>query len=413
MVETNVYFWVILAGLIGYGVVDGIADRLNLKALQKTLPEEFVGIYDQKAYERSQEYTKVKIQFGWIEKSFGFVIFLLFWWLGGFNYLDQFVRGFNFYPVFLGLIYTGILLIVQSILQLPFDWYETFVIEERFGFNKTTSKTFWMDKCKALFLGILIGVPLYIAIFSLLQYGGELAWLWGWLITAAVLLFFSYIAPIFFLPLFYKIHPLEEGELKQRIVALMEMVAFPLKEIVVIDGSKRSSKANAFFTGFGANKRIALFDTLVAKHSTEELVAVLGHEIGHYKKKHVVKHLLLSLINLAILFYLIPYFISSRGLFSAFGVEQISIYCGLIFFMLLYQLFTRPLHVLLNFMSRKHEFEADQFASKVTGNAQIMVEALKKLSKDSLSNLTPHPFYVFLHYSHPPVLERIHALNRI
>ena len=297
-------------------------------------------------------------------------------------------------------------------MNLPFEIYDTFKIEAKFGFNKTTRSTFISDKIKGLFLGALIGLPVLGLIIWLFE-SFENAWLWGWIFLSGFSLLMAYLAPAVILPLFNKFEPLEEGELKSAINDMAETCKFPLTELSVMDGSKRSSKSNAFFTGFGKNKKIALYDTLIANHSTSELVAVLAHEIGHFKKKHIMQTLFLGIAQTGVLFFVLGFFIRSEPLSSAFGVNEPSVYCSLLFFTLLFKPISKILSVLMNILSRKNEFEADAYAANVTGNADSLITALKKLSADNLSNLTPHPFYVFMHYSHPPVSKRIVELRKI
>ena len=303
-------------------------------------------------------------------------------------------------------------LAANYILLLPFSLYDTFVIEEQFGFNKSTPTTFIVDQVKGLVLGALIGLPvlaLLLYLFENIQH----AWLWGWISMSVLSLALSYIAPTWLMPLFNKFTPLEDGELKQAIIATAETCDFPLKEVMVMDGSKRSSKSNAFFTGFGNNKRIVLFDTLIENHSTAELVGVLAHEIGHYKKKHLLQGMVIGILTTGAMFYFLGLFLNNNALFAAFGAGKTSIYLSLVFFALLFQPFSSALSILSNMRSRHHEYQADAYAAHATGAPDALATALKKLSKDNLSNLSPHPLHVFLHYSHPPVLDRLAALREI
>ena len=310
-----------------------------------------------------------------------------------------------------GLLFIVLLMLAKSILSLPFSIYSTFVIEERFGFNKTTPKTFISDLLKGLLLGAVIGLPLLAGILAFFMFTGEWAWLFAWLAVTFFTLVMQYVAPTWIMPLFNTFTPLEDGELRAAIEDYTAKVNFPLQGLFVIDGSKRSSKSNAFFTGFGKNKRVALYDTLIENHTIPELVAVLAHEIGHYKKKHIIKGMLISIVHTGVLFFLLSIFLHSEGLFDAFYMQEMSVYAGLIFFGMLYAPIEMILSIFMQMSSRKHEYEADAYAAETTGNAADMISTLKKLSKDNLSNLTPHPFYVFLNYSHPPVLQRIEALK--
>jgi len=407
----NIYTIIILAAFAVDFILDIISNYLNLKSLSTELPGEFEEVYDRETYAKSQKYTRVRTKFGFVTGTFDLALVLGFWFSGGFNWLDQIVRAWGYGELVTGLIYIGILILAKSLISLPFSIYSTFVIEERFGFNKTTPKTFVLDLVKGLALSLLIGTPLLAGILWFFMYTGELAWLYAWGVVTLFTLIMQYIAPRWIMPIFNKFEPLEEGELRAAIEEYTEKVNFPLQGLFVMDGSKRSSKSNAFFTGFGKNKRVALFDTLIEKHSVPELVAVLAHEIGHYKKKHILKGMVTSIIQTGVVFYLLSVFLKAEGLFDAFYMEQMSVYAGLIFFGMLYAPIDMILSVFMQIMSRKHEYEADAFAAETTGRPEDMIATLKKLSKDNLSNLTPHPFYVFLNYSHPPVLQRIRAIR--
>jgi STE24 endopeptidase len=409
----NIFTIIILAAILIDFVLEIVSNRLNLKALSKELPGEFENVYDEDTYAKSQEYTRVNTRFGFVTGTFDLALLLVFWFAGGFNWLDQWARGFDFGVIGTGLIFIGILVLAKIMISLPFSLYSTFVIEERFGFNKTDTKTFITDRIKGLALSVLIGGPLLAGIIAFFAYGGTWAWVYAWLAVTVFSLVMQYIAPTWIMPLFNKFEPLEDGELRQAIEEYAEKVNFPLQGIYVMDGSKRSSKSNAFFTGFGKNKRIALFDTLISKHSTEELVAVLAHEIGHYKKKHIVKNMSISILHTGVMFGLLSIFLQVPALFDAFFMEEMSIYAGLLFFGLLYSPVETILGIGMQILSRKHEYEADAFAAKSINEKEEMVNVLKKLSKDNLSNLTPHPFYVFLNYSHPPALKRIERIREL
>ena len=407
----NIYSIVIFTVLIAEFALNFWADYLNLRTLSSPLPQEFNGIYDTASYQKSQAYTRVRIIFGIIESAFNLIVTILFWLAGGFNFLDSLIRRLDFGMLITGLLYIGVLVLVRSILALPFSIYSTFVIEERFGFNKTTPATFTMDILKGLFLGILLGVPLLSGILAFFGYAGMFAWLYCWIAATVFILFVQFIAPTWIMPLFNKFTPLESGELRDSILAYAQSVQYSLRDVYVMDGSKRSSKSNAFFTGFGKNKRIALFDTLIKKHTVEELVAVLAHEIGHYKKKHITQGIVISIMHLGVMFYLLSIFIGQKELHEAFFMENISIYAGLLFFGLLYTPIEFVLGLGMNILSRRNEFAADRFAVETIGQPETFVNALKKLSLDNLSHLTPHPLYVALNYSHPSVLDRIKAIR--
>jgi len=408
----NAFFVIILVALVLQFVLHLVTNLLNLRALKLELPPTLEGVYQPEEYRNSQEYTRATTRFQFVASAVSLLFLLSFWFASGFNYVDQIVRALGFVPIVNGLLYIGILLIAFSLLTLPFSVYATFVIEERFGFNKTTPRTFLLDRIKALALGTLLGAALLASILSLFQYSGPYAWLYCWIAVTVFSLAVQFVAPTWIMPLFNKFTPMESGKLKEDILKYAGSVDFPIKSVFVMDGSKRSSKSNAFFTGFGRNKRIALFDTLIEKHTVPELVAVLAHEIGHHKKRHILQGMIISILHTGVLFFLLSLFLGSPGLYEAFYMEQQSIYAGLLFFGLLYTPIELLLSVVLHVVSRKNEYQADRFAAETIGKPSSLVDALKKLSANNLSNLTPHPFYVFLNYSHPPLLERIHAIQR-
>ena len=407
----NVFGLIILLALLLEFTLDTVANVLNLKALKLDLPEVLEGVYRPDEYRRSQEYTRQRTRFGFVTSIFGLLVILSFWFTGGFNYLDQIVRSWGLPPMVNGLLYIGILGIAYYALMLPFSVYATFVIEERFGFNRTTPRIFIMDRMKGLALALILGAPLLAGILVLFEYGGNLAWLYCWLTFSIFTIIMQFVVPMWVMPLFSKFTPMEPGELKGAIQHYARSAGYEVQNIFVMDGSKRSTKANAFFTGFGRTKRIALFDTLIDKHSIPELVAILAHEIGHYQKKHILQGIIIGIAHAGLVFYLLSVLLGSPGLYQAFYMEQTSIYTGLLFFGLLYTPVEMVLSVALSVLSRKNEYEADRFAARTVDEPASLEGALKKLSADNLSNLTPHPFYVFINYSHPTLLKRIEAIQ--
>lgn len=408
--EYNAYFWIAFIAVVGFYALDTWASWLNSKAAQAALPKEFQGIFDADEYNKSQTYTQARTRFGLQQDTFSLVLFLAFWLLGGFGWLDHALRGLGFGEIVNGILFIGILFVAQTLISIPFDLYDTFVIEERFGFNKTTVGVFFGDLAKMLVLTVLIGVPLLTLLLWLFETVPN-AWAYGWALVTVFSLVMTYLAPRLIMPLFNKFAPLEDGELKTAIHQLSDKCDFPVTEVSVMDGSKRSSKSNAFFTGFGKHKRIALFDTLIAGQTVPELVAVLAHEIGHFKKKHIIQQMALSILQIGLVFFLIYLLLKNESLMKAFGVDTPSVYCSFVFFMIIFKPVSRLISIGMTMLSRKNEFEADAYAAASTGSAEELISALKKLSKDNLSNLTPHPFYVFMFYSHPPVLQRIAALR--
>ena len=413
-IMVNGYFIFVVATVIGFFLLDFVSRMLNLGALKPELPHAFADVFDAEEYSKSQDYTRVGTRFGLLEDTVSLIIFLAFWWLGGFGWVDGIVRSLvETNAILQGLLFMGILYLGSIVISLPFELYDTFVIEERFGFNKMTGATFFTDKIKGLLLAVVLGAPILALVLFLFDRFGSVAWLYGWIAVTSFSLLMVYLAPTYIMPLFNKFKPLEEGELKTAIQQMSEKCQFPLTEVYEIDGSKRTSKANAFFTGLGKNKKIALYDTLIQNNGVDELVAVLAHEIGHFKKKHIIQSLVLSTLQMGVLFFLLGQFLNNRGLFDAFAVENVSVYGSLVFFTFLFEPLSKLLSVVMMILSRKNEFEADAYAAEVTGTPAALISGLKKLSKDNLANLTPHPFYVFLNYSHPPMLQRIAALESL
>ncbi len=406
----NIFAIVILSAILLQFLLDLVSNLLNLRALKLEPPEVLEDVFSPAAYRKSQQYLRETTQFNLLVSSFALALLPAFWFLGGFNWLDLLVRSWELNSVIGGLLYTGILLLAYGVVMLPYSIYGTFVIEQRYGFNKTTPATFIADRVKSLLLAALLGGPILACIFAIFELAGPEAWLFCWAAVSGYVLVIEFIAPNWIMPLFNKFTPLEDGDLRKAILGYTGSVSFPVQNLFVIDGSRRSSKSNAFFTGFGRNKRIALFDTLIAGHTIPELVAVLAHEIGHYKKKHIIWGMVISILHFGLLFFLLSLFIDNPLLYQAFYVQQPSVYTGLIFFGLLYTPVEFLLSILMNMLSRKFEYDADRFAARTIPDPSAMTAALKKLSADNLSNLTPHPLFVFLHYSHPPLLQRMKAI---
>jgi STE24 endopeptidase len=388
-----------------------IADGLNLKASHQEMPEQLKGIYDPERYRKAQAYLRARTRWGWCSGAVFLAVTLSFWFGGGFGFLDHWVRSFAPGPIAAGLAYIGVIALLRSILSVPFRAYTIFGIENRFGFNTTGWRTFVLDGIKAALLSLAMGGAVLALILWLFEHAGSFSWLYGWVGVSLFMFGIQWVAPRWILPWFNTYAPLEAGSLRSAIQDYARSVRFPLENIFVMDGSRRTTKGNAFFTGFGRHRRAALFDTLVSSHSTPELVAILAHEIGHYKKHHMILSLVLGVLQTGVLFYLFSWLVSSNELFRAFGVEQPSVYAGLVFCALLYSPLDFLLSLLLKALSRKHEREADRFAVETTGDRQSLADALKKLSCHNLSHLTPHPFYVILNHTHPPLLDRIRAIQ--
>ncbi len=409
----NIWLVFILAVIIIHYLLDTIVSIVNLKALSPHLPEEFSDTYDREKYSKSQDYTKATTKLSLVENSLSTVITVLFIIGGGFNIIDRFARSLEFGSIVTGLIFTGCLLFLSFMVGLPFSLYSTFSIEERFGFNRTTAWVFVTDTLKGLVLGVIIGAPLLAAVLWFFENVGAFAWLYCWAGVVSFGILLQFLAPILIMPLFNKFTPLDEGPLKEKILAYAEKERFALKGIFTMDGSKRSAKLNAFFTGFGRFRKIVFFDTLLNKLDDDEIISVLAHEMGHFKNRHILKRMGSSMLQTGLMFFLLSLFIENAGLFKAFGMEHLSVYASLIFFAFLYAPLSTLLSIFSNYLSRIHEFEADRYAAETTGKPEVLVNSLKKLSLENLSNLTPHPLMVAFSYSHPPVLARIKSLKRM
>lgn len=415
--EWNAVGLTILIALIMLWNIDFVATLLNLKALSPELPEEFADVFDAERYAKSQQYTRESARFGIIESVASLFILLAFWLGGGFGWLDQLTRSWTENELLAGLYFLSLLYLGHYLINLPLSLYSTFVIEEKFGFNKTTPATFAGDQIKSLLLSAVLGLPLAAGLIWIFGNVPQ-AWLWAWILFTAVQLLLMWLAPAVILPMFNKFEPMKDGALREAIERMAKKCEFPLAEISVMDGSKRSTKANAYFTGFGKTKKIALYDTLVEEQTDDELVAVLAHEIGHFKCKHIIQRLGVAIAQSAALFFLLGLVIDQNGafartLFDAFGVESISPQVGLVLFAILFSPASRILGIFSNAWSRRHEFEADAYAANAMGTSEHLITALKKLSAKNLSNLTPHPFRVLLDYSHPPMLARLAALRSL
>ncbi len=402
---------IILATLVLEFTLTCVADFLNIRHELPLLPQEFKGIYRQEKYHAARQYLKAHTRFGFITSVVDLAAILVFWFGKGFVLLDALVKSWGFGPVLTGLAYIGILVLLRSLLFLPFSIYSTFVIEQRFGFNKTTLGLFMADRIKSTLMGAVLGGTFLGAILAFLGHAGPNAWIWCWAVSALFTLGLQYIVPTWIMPLFNRFTPLEPGELRDAITGYARTIDFSLENIFVMDGSKRSSKSNAFFTGFGRNRRIVLFDTLIKGHGVGELVAILAHEMGHFKKRHIVKRVVVGIIHMGIILFLASLCISYQGLFDAFYMDQKSIYAGLVFFGMLFSPMDLFISMALKALSRHDEYAADRFAATTTPDREEMIKALKKLTVHNLYNLSPHPFYVFLNDSHPPVLDRIRAIR--
>jgi STE24 endopeptidase len=418
----SIFLYIILAFLVFEYLLERFLDWLNSTYWNDKLPPELAGIYDEEKYRKSMAYEKHKQRFSLVVSTLTFLAMMAVLLAGGFAWLDGLVRVHTENPVLMGLFFFGVIGLVSTILSIPFEWYHTFVIEEKFGFNRTTPKTFLLDKLKGLLLGAVIGGGLLALIIFIYMHTGNYFWIIVWAVIAVFLVFMTMFYSDLIAPLFNKQKPLESGPLRDAIEAFAGKAGFRLKNIFVIDGSKRSKKANAYFTGLGMKKRIVLYDTLISDHTTEELVAVLAHEIGHYKKKHTALSIALSLIQTGIMLFILSLFIKkdsaiSQSLCQALsgfsGIPmKASFHIGILGFGMLYSPLSMIISLFMNMLSRANEYAADRYAGLNYSPVPLM-DALKKLSVNNLSNLRPHPAYVFFYYSHPTLLQRLTALEKI
>ncbi|HEY0742621.1 MAG TPA: M48 family metallopeptidase [Chryseosolibacter sp.] len=408
MTPQTILYIIIAISVISY-LFGEFLDYINLKAQRTDIPDDIATFYDRTKYLKSLDYHRELSRFGFITSGFSFLLSMVMLIAGGFGWLDSILRPIIGNEILLALAFFGILAIASDVLTIPFQLYSVFIIEEKYGFNKTTLKTFFLDKIKGYLLGAIIGAPLLALLIYLIQAIGPSFWIWFAMIAAAFIFFMNMFYTSLILPLFNKLTPLPDGELKTAIEAFSAKVKFPLDNIFVIDGSKRSNKANAFFSGIGKKKKIVLYDTLIQRHTTEELVAVLAHEVGHFKKKHIVWGFVLSIIQVFFMLFVLSLMVYNENLSLALGGTQQAIHLNLIAFTILFAPISGITGLFMSMYSRKNEFEADAYARE-TYSGPALAEALKRLSVDSLSNLYPHPWYVFFHYSHPPLLTRLEAI---
>lgn len=403
-------FYIIIAIILIDFIIDKILDALNAKHFDDPIPEELEDVYDAEEYDKSQRYKKERYKFGLVSSTLSVALTLAFLIFDGFAWVDGIARSISDNEIVISLVFFGIIMLGSDILMTPFSWYSTFVIEEKYGFNKTSKKTFILDKLKSFGMMAVIGGGILALIVWFYQLSGNDFWWYAWILVAVFSVFMNMFYAKLIVPLFNKQTPLEEGSLRTKIEQYAKSVGFKLDNIFVIDGSKRSTKANAYFSGFGREKRITLYDTLINDLEEEEIVSVLAHEVGHYKKNHIIINLIASMIVTGFTLWLLSIFIGSPVLSQALGVEQPSFHIGLVAFGILYSPISEITDLIMNYISRKFEYQADNFA-KSTYNGDSLIHSLKKLSRNTLSNLTPHKAYIFVHYSHPSLLQRYRNLK--
>jgi STE24 endopeptidase len=409
--NSTTLFYIITSIIVINFIIDKVLVALNAKHYDDAIPDELSDVYDEAEYKKSQAYKKTNYKFGIFSSAFSIILTLGFLLLDGFEYVDNIARNYTENPILIALLFFGIIMLGSDIISTPFSIYKTFVIEEQFGFNKTTAKIFIIDKVKGLLMMAILGGGILALIIWFYQQTQEQFWLYAWGIITVFTIFMNLFYARLIVPLFNKQTPLEDGTLREKISEYAQSVGFSLKNIFVIDGSKRSTKANAYFSGFGSEKRITLYDTLVNDLEEEEIVAVLAHEVGHYKRNHIIFNLISSIVLTGIMLFVLSVFISNPLLSNALGVEIPSFHVGLIAFGMLYSPISELIGLAMNYISRQFEYQADNYA-KTTYKAEPLITSLKKLSKNSLSNLTPHPSYVWMHYSHPTLLERVRNLKK-
>lgn len=408
--DKSLVFYCILFILIGEFILATVMNYLNAKRFKDPIPKDLSDVYNTEEYAKSQDYKLTNYKFGIFTSIFSLTLILLFLFFGGFAWVDNIAQSQSKNIIIQALIFFGIIMIGSDILNIPFSYYHTFIIEEKFGFNKTSKATFFVDKLKQWAMTVVVGGGILSLVIWFFQWAGTNFWLYTWALVAVFTLFMNLFYSKLIVPLFNKQEPLEAGSLKEKIENYAAQVGFDLKNIFVINGSKRSTKANAYFSGFGKEKRVTLYDSLINDLEEEEIVAVLAHEIGHYKKKHIIFNLATSILLTGLMLLILSLFINNPEVSLAIGVNRPSFHAALIGFGILYSPISEITGLLMNHFSRKFEYQADDYA-KHTYAALPLVTSLKKLSKNSLSNLTPHPAYVFMHYSHPPLIDRIRNLK--
>ncbi len=407
----NSFFPIIILALVCDFALHTAADLLNVRSLERPVPGSITALYGREVLERSKRYVLEVTRESIVERSSLLVVLFLFWLMGGFDWLDAVVRDWTGSELVRGLAYVGLLALAYSAASVPFEAYHTFVIESRYGFNRTSWPTFLLDRAKGLALGAILGGALIAGVLLLFLTMGDIAWLLCWLTVAAFTLVVQWLGPSLIMPLFNRFTPMPEGALRNAVVAYADSVRFSLENVYVIDGSRRSTRANAFFTGLGRRRRIALFDTLIEQHPPAELVAILAHEVGHYRLHHMVQGLLIGAAHAGVALFLLQLLLGQPGLYDAVGVAQPSLHVGLVGFALLYAPLDAVLAVLVNRISRRQEYAADRFALDTAPDPAALAAALRTLSVVNLTHPNPHPLYVMLHYSHPPLVQRLKAID--
>ncbi|MBN2363627.1 M48 family metallopeptidase [candidate division WOR-3 bacterium] len=396
--------------LLSY-LIELIVDLLRIRKSKEPVPDLFQGFFDEESHQKYIRYNRKNSVFSIFENTVSTIVFLVFLISGGFNYIDIFARSFGLNEIFTGVVFFFTLFFLSSAINLPFSYYSKFRIENEFGFNRTTHKTFFLDIIKGLSLTVLIGAPVSAMLIWFFLSFGSFAWVLAWSALSVFQVIMAEVAPVLIMPLFNKFRPINDGELKDKITDYAKNENFKIKGIFQMDGSRRTTKPNAYFTGIGKSIRIVLFDTLIEKLTPNETVGVLAHEAGHFRKKHVYKTIAVTILASGLMLFLLSVFVKNSALTKAFKIETFSIYAGMASFAVLYQPVSFIFNIAGNFLSRKFEFEADRYAVTTTENKKDFAEALKKIYVTSFGDLNPHPFDVLINYSHPPVISRLRALQ--
>jgi STE24 endopeptidase len=404
-------FLVLVSILVFEFLFSNFLEFLNFKKLNASLPPKLQGIYDDEKYQKSIQYQKESKKFDIISGAFSFFVSFTLFVTGVYGWFSDYLIGIYDNPIIVTLLFFGISVLINDLLSIPFELYDNFVIEQKFGFNKMTVSVYIADKLKSYLVGAVVGGSLLVLFLFLIKWMGANFWWIFWIVAAVFMVLINMFYTSLIVPLFNKLTPLEEGELKNKILEYCNKVNFPVDNLYVIDGSKRSTKANAYFSGIGKKKKIVLYDTLIKDHTTEELVAVLAHEVGHFKKKHVIYNLIIGIAQVGFMLWLLSLMIFNENLSIAYGASQYALHLNLLAFSTLYTPISTISGLLMMVFSRKNEYEADAFA-KETYSEKPLILALKKLTANSLGNLTPHPWYVFFNYSHPTLLQRIEAMEK-
>jgi STE24 endopeptidase len=402
--------FLLLIGLVIAGfVLEQLLSFLNNRSRAKDIPPSMKDIYPGDKYLKYRSYRQESYRFGVLSSWFSFLLIVIMISFG-FAELDEWVSTLSDSALLQSLLFFAVLGLASDLLSTPFDVYDTYVIEQKWGFNRITPRLYISDKLKSWLLGAILGGGMLSLVIWLYTLAGTSFWWMAWVVISLFSVLFTLFYSSLIVPLFNRQTPLEEGELRSKLNELAFNTGFSVSNIYVIDGSKRSSRSNAYFSGFGSRKRIVLYDTLIQNHTADEIMAVVAHEIGHYRKRHILKGLIFSVLQTGLILFLFSLIIDNQLIYKALGSERMSFHLGLIVFFFLYSPVSAIISLGGNYISRQHEFEADYFAKSFTSGASL-AKALRKLASENMADLTPHPLYVLFHYSHPPLADRLKRLE--